>query len=244
MWSYMRRNLPAKWIELARAVRNRVSNSEKENQGRSNKEIFSEIYSEGKWGRGADPSSPYSGSGSHTPELVDQYIAAVTEFLSRFDGSRALVDLGCGDFSVGLRLVEGAKRYIACDIVDGLIEYNKRTYSRANLEFVVLDLCEDPLPEGDVFFVRQVLQHLRNTDIAKFCRKIEASGGYLVLTEHVPSGDFVPNIDKPSGAAIRLYKKSGIVLTQAPFNFRVKSEEVICEVAQMGGVVRTTVYGL
>ena len=244
MWAHIRRKLPARWVELAPGARKRALDRDKRNKGRTNKEIFSEIYSQGKWGRGADPDSPYSGSGSHTPEIVDRYVAAVKGFWDRFDGPMTLVDLGCGDFSVGSKLLAGARRYIACDIVDSVIEYNKRTYLQANLEFVVLDLCNDPLPDGDVFLVRQVLQHLQNADIAKFCRKVEAKGGYLILTEHVPVGEFAPNLDKASGAAIRLFKRSGVVLTQPPFDLRVMSEQVICEVPQMGGVVRTVVYRL
>ena len=67
--------------------------------------------------------------------------------------------------------------------------------------------------------VRQVLQHLTNSEIIKFVEKVKSSYEYLICTEHLPSNnDYIPNIDKPTGADIRLGIGSGIDLTRAPFN--------------------------
>jgi len=108
----------------------------------------------------------------------------------------------------------------------------------------VVDIASDPLPPGDVVLIRQVLQHLSNADIAAALAKISAYE-YAVITEHVPAaGPFKPNIDKPSGAEIRLSLQSGIVLTEPPFSLRPVSQDVLCEVPAFAGVIRTVAYRL
>ena len=67
---------------------------------------------------------------------------------------------------------------------------------------------------------------------------------YLLLTEHLPLGTFVHNVDKPSGPDIRLGFNSGVVLTSAPFNLRVLDAKHVCDVAELGGTIRTTLYKL
>jgi hypothetical protein len=39
-----------------------------------------------------------------------------------------------------------------------------------------------------------------------------------LVTEHVPSGRFVPNLDKPHGPDTRLPDGSGVMLDEAPFS--------------------------
>jgi hypothetical protein len=100
------------------------------------------------------------------------------------------------------------------------------------------------LPPGDVVFIRQVLQHLSNNDIALVISKL-TQYRVLVVTEHLPpNNDFVPNVDISNGAHIRLQGtfSSGVVLTAPPFNLVPKHERVLCEVDGYGGVIRTTAY--
>ena len=116
----------------------------------------------------------------------------------------------------------------------------------ANLRFEVLDIVRDPLPEGDVVFIRQVFQHLSNAHIAAVIRKLHRCPRWIV-TEHLPAGsDFVANLDKHPGLNIRLDAPeaggSGVVLTAPPFNIRPAGEQILCEVPSYGGVIRTTAY--
>ena len=74
-------------------------------------------------------------------------------------------------------------------------------------------------------FIRQVLQHLSNAQISRIVPKLSIYR-LLVLTEYLPSsGDFVPNLDRPTGVGTRLGTEtdSGIVLTEPPFNLPTKS---------------------
>ena len=134
-------------------------------------------------------------------------------------------------------------RYTACDVVPDLIDFNRTALTHLDVDFRVLDMVEDALPEGDVVFVRQVLQHLGNAAISKAIAKIAAQYKYLVLTEHVPArAGFVPNVDIVSGAGTRLVLGSGVVLTTSPFNLRPLEERVLFESGQFGGTIRTIAY--
>ncbi|MFY7865170.1 MAG: class I SAM-dependent methyltransferase [Roseateles sp.] len=212
----------------------------------SAKQTFTAIYRSGTWGSNAKTGDRYfSGTGSHDPQVVDPYVAAVSAFLRELSGSPSVVDLGCGDFNVGSKIRQLCGSYTACDIVEELIERNQRVFASLAVDFRVLDMINDDLPAARVFFVRQVLQHLSNADIAQVLSKIPTTCEYLIVTEHLPSkAGFVPNVDKERGHEIRLRVGSGVVLTAAPFELKPISEEVLCEVPEMGGVIRTLAYRL
>jgi len=183
-----------------------------------------QVYSAKLWGdNGTDF---YSGHGSHEPQLVAPYIAAVTTFLQSLKPAPTICDLGCGDFNIGSQLVPFCKKYIGVDIVEDLVAFNTRAFTSPNLEFVCADIAKDPLPKGDCAIVRQVLQHLSNAEIQAVANKLYHYR-YVVLTEHLPLGDYVPNVDIISGQGIRLKHQSGIDLLQAPFDLRVKEATVL-----------------
>jgi hypothetical protein len=208
--------------------------------------IFSTIYAKGIWGKSKDPSKPfYSGSGSHDASIVSTYIQSVQNFLKTFGQKPNAVDLGCGDFSVGSQIRSLCNHYIACDIVPELIDYNKKLFHQFDVDFRFLDLVSNDYPNSEIVFIRQVLQHLSNSEIKKIIPKLKENFKYLVLTEHLPFiSNFPHNIDKPTGPNIRLEFGSGVVLTSAPFNLIAKEEKVLCEVNEYGGIIRTILYVL
>jgi len=209
------------------------------------KHIFSEIYAKGMWGKVEDSDSFCSGHGSHLPVHVDLYVAAVSEFLRGFPSPLNVVDCGCGDFNVGSQIRQYCSNYVACDIVPDLIARNKILFKNLNVDFRVVNIIEDELPSGDVVIIRQVLQHLSNEHIKQFVNKIRRYR-YLILTEYVPGGEFVPNIDQPTGAFSRLARgiQSGIVLTKEPFLLKAISERTICTTHEQTGLLYTVVYEL
>jgi len=232
-----------------RAIRQyRSRGSFKEYRNLSTQQVFTKIYEGGVWGRSSDPSQPFfSGSGSHDDTAVSVYVQAVGDFLSTLDKKPDVVDLGCGDFAVGSKLRHLCRRYTACDIVPKLIEFNKEKYKSLNVDFGVLDLTTDELPDGDIVFIRQVLQHLSNKRILAAIPKISAKYKYLILSEPLPpTRVFDHNVDIPVGPHIRLGIQSGIVLTSPPFNLRVKSELQLCGAPEpkLGGLIITTLYRL
>jgi hypothetical protein len=188
------------------------------------KDAMGQVYKLKLWG--SNSSEFYSGEGSHLPEIVDPYIDKVTLFLKSFETPFIVCDLGCGDFNIGKELVPYTKKYFAIDIVKELIDYNQEKFKSENLEFQCLDIAKDDLPIGDCAIIRQVLQHLSNTEIKTILNKL-SDFKYIILTEHLPEGYFEPNKDIISGQGIRLKKQSGVEITSPPFNLKVKEEKEI-----------------
>src|ERR1039457_761942 len=210
------------------------------------KEAFTKIYTDALWGKSTTARDDFfSGSGSNQPHIVATYISAVDTFLKSLDNKPRVVDLGCGDFSVGSQIRSLCGPYIACDVVEPLIERNKDKYRGLDVDFRAVDITADELPDGDVVFIRQVFQHLSNELIIKALPIISSKYRYLLLTEHVPSSPtFIPNIDKPTGPDTRLANASGVVLTSPPFNLKVRRAEVLCEALEAGSIIQTHLYQL
>ena len=205
------------------------------------KDAMEQVYEMNLWGGNKAPF--YSGIGSHDPKIVDPYIDAITSFLTSFKTPLHVCDLGCGDFNVGKELVKYTKKYVAVDIVNNLIIHNKEKFKEDNLEFQCLDIAVDNLPSGDCAILRQVLQHLSNAEIQQILNKLTAFK-YVILTEHVPVGEFTPNKNIISGQGNRMKKQSGINLLAPPFNFKVKEEKLVLSVIleDSSGVINTTIY--
>ena len=205
------------------------------------KDAMEQVYEMKLWG--GNKSDFYSGIGSHDLEIVNPYIDVLKSFLTSFKSPLTVCDLGCGDFNVGKELVKHTRGYVAVDVVKELIEHNKEKFKEGNLEFHCLDIAVDDLPSGDCALLRQVLQHLSNTEVQSIVRKLN-DFKYVILTEHLPEGDFVPNKEIISGQGIRLKKQSGLNLLAPPFNFKVKEEKQLLSIAlkDCKGVIVTTFY--
>ena len=209
----------------------------------STKEVFTKIYNENVWGAdSSNPGSYFSGGGSHDATQIAPYISAVNKFIAALPNKPDVIDIGCGDFNIGSKIRGLCNKYIACDIVDGLIDQNKINFKDAAVDFRVFDLTNEKCEKVDIIFVRQVLQHLSNDDIKKGLQNIIPYCKYLILTEHLPPGNFKRNLDKPTGPDIRAVLNSGIDITASPFNFSNLKGECICEVPDALGSIKTFVY--
>ena len=193
--------------------------------------IFQDVYQRHLWG--SDGNSKYfSGIGSRG-EAAKLYVRKMAELLqshaAELGRSLTVVDLGCGDFEIGRALLERLPdlRYIGCDIVPELTAHNRSIYGGPNVRFEQLDIVTDPLPEGDVCLMRQVLQHLCNADISAFLDR--ACYRWAYVTEGHPAHRTGPaNPDKRTGHEVRFdWRKGrgrGVELDRPPFN--LASEEV------------------
>lgn len=190
------------------------------------KNVMHQIYDKHLWG--GEGFDFYSGDGSHKTEITNSYLKAVTTFLGSHKNPLTVCDLGCGDFNIGNHLVKHTQKYVAIDVVDDLIERNKTIFKADNLEFHCLDIAKDELPNADCVILRQVLQHLSNTEIKQITKKLNKYK-YIILTEHIPTGNFVSNKDIISGQGIRLKQNSGVNLLESPFNLKVNTSEKIDE---------------
>jgi hypothetical protein len=205
------------------------------------KAAMEQIYEKGLWGNNG--SSFFSGNGSHDVSITQPYLKMVKTFLKWFETPLSVCDLGCGDFNIGKELVEFTSFYAAVDIVPDLIEHCKSNFKHNNLDFQCLDISVGDLPSADCVIIRQVLQHLSNKEIDMIVSKLP-DYKYVILTEHLPTGDFEPNVDIISGQGIRLKKQSGVNILAQPFNFKIEkilSSEAI-DIVNGKGVIQTEIY--
>ena len=207
------------------------------------KDVMEQIYDQSLWG--GKEFDFYSGIGSHDPMMVNIYVKTVTDFLKSHDHKMTICDIGCGDFNIGQHIFKYSKKYFAIDIVEELIERNKIKFKTKNLEFLCLDIANEVLPKADVIIIRQVLQHLSNNEIQQILNRLKTCK-YIILTEHLPVGDFIPNTNKIASQGIRLKQQSGVDILSAPFNFKVKKEDVLNEIVLKNGPgkIKTSLFTL
>jgi SAM-dependent methyltransferase len=209
-------------------------------------QVFSEIYRRGLWG--GTGKRFHSGAGSRDDAVVQPYLASIIEYLRGYGSQKPkIVDLGCGDFSVGRQLLEYCSQYVAVDVVPDLIRHLQAIFVDSRLEFRQIDITRDDLPSGDVCLIRQVFQHLSNAQILNVLAKLRQYK-VVFITEHYPKDgpQVVPNIDKVHGSTIRLFNSSGVYFDKPPFAVPSTNLELFLEVPDgncfeeyEAGVIRT-----
>ena len=210
-------------------------------QNMSAKESMRKIYLKKWWGGKAEF---YSGRGSHDSHIIDPYINFVIKFVEENKIS-SIVDLGCGDFNIGSKIYKYVQKYIAIDVVPELVEFNRSIYRSDNLHFLCLDAIEDQLPPGDIILIRQVLQHLTNSEIQSILKKL-SSYKFVFITEGIPQREFLPNRDHFHGPDIRLSYNSGVVVHDDPFLFNYTTYHEVLRIPDFRdeAFIVTTVYKL
>jgi SAM-dependent methyltransferase len=185
-------------------------------------QAFETVYRTKAWGQTAGEAY-CSGEGSD-PGFAQPYEKLVRELINSRGISRVL-DLGCGDFRVG-RLIcapPAPFQYLGYDVVEELVGYNRAQFGRGGVDFRCGNIIEDELPDADLCLIRQVLQHLSNSQILRVLSKC-TKYPCMLITEEVYTGPRCrPNRDKPHGPDNRLYDRSGVYLDRPPFNQNAKS---------------------
>lgn len=222
------------------------------NASQSPEQVFSRIYRTRQWGSGgpgAHSSGFHSGNGSTDEAIVGPYVDRIRKELTSCGPAKPkVVDLGCGDFSVGSRILDCCSEYIGVDVVPDLIEHLRATVNDSRASFISLDITQAvEYPDADVCFLRQVLQHLSNAQIQFILPRLDKYD-CVYITEHYPSDRVavIPNLDKAHGADIRLYQNSGVYLDGPPFSISAERLKLILEVPApdfgklyAGGFIRT-----
>lgn len=233
-----KKNTTHLFIKLYQKIR--IACLRRANRARTVKDVFTRIYMRNIWG--GKPRQYHSGDGS-TKNHAFLYANAVKTFIKERRITN-VVDLGCGDFVVGSKLQMDKLKYIGVDIVDDLIKQNQEKHGTVDIEFQCLDIISDELPNAELCLVRQVFQHLSNSQIISILHKIKQYK-YVLITEHYPAPriHFSPNKDKPHGPDTRIYDNSAVCLDLPPFNMQIS--KMLLEVdpypnlADQGGKIRT-----
>lgn len=196
-----------------RLDRHRLRRDLKASVGRSRRDVFAEIYDRNLWGGAHGTYS--SGTGS-AGEAIGPYATLVRALIAG-EGITKVVDLGCGDFAVGARILSPGIAYVGCDLHPPLIARNRALFGAANIAFRVADIVTDPLPEGDLCIIRQVFQHLPNGDIARVLAKTRPYRLVLVTDEQIAGDEATANADIPPYHGTRRVFGQGLKLERAPF---------------------------
>lgn len=136
---------------------------------------------------------PSSGPGS-TKEYTKEFrecILSVIGGLTTGGGRKTVVDIGCGywDYQSAIPWVELGVDYVGLDIKPDVVEHNTRTFGtepsqdKGSIRFEVCDtFAKDYVPHrGDLYFIKDVLQHVSNLDIIRLLEKLrKTKARYLI----------------------------------------------------------------
>ena len=133
------------------------------------------------------------------------------------------VDAPCGDFNWMKEVQPHLNvEYIGLDIVESVIQINRKLYGSEQIRFEVANICHDRIPDCDVIMVRDCLFHLSFADINSFLENLSRCDyKFLFTTTHLV-GDGFKNEDIATGD----FRK--IDIFAPPFNF--DESKVTCRV--------------
>lgn len=166
------------------------------------KEIFEDIIRHRRW------RDVLCGSGS-TLDYTAMLRESLPKLLAQFN-IQSMLDAPCGDYS-WMSLVKFPPDFVykGGDIVASMIEQNRQQHP--GVDFRVLDISRDTLPDVDMIFVRDCLIHFSDDDVARtldnFC---QSSVKYVMLTSYLPQ--FAENQNIQTG------NFRGVNMQKPPFN--------------------------
>ena len=98
-------------------------------------------------------------------------------------GVRTLLDAPCGDFNWMQHVELGLDAYIGVDILTELMAELQLRHGCGNRRFIRQNLIEDVLPHADTIICRDLLPHLKYSEIDAVLRNFRRSGAtYLITT--------------------------------------------------------------
>ena len=153
-------------------------------------QIFTQIYERNGWGNTESLSGP-----SSTLQRTENLRGFLSKFFS-LHNIKSVVDAPCGDMNWMSKLLESCNvHYTGIDIVEDLIENNKKKYGNSNTAFFCKNILQDPLPKADLMICRDFMFHMSYSDISRFMKNFIESGiKYIFLTTHINS--FILEKDK------------------------------------------------
>lgn len=166
------------------------------------KEIFENIYRFDLWGGG-------SGEGSRL-----LHCRPYVEFLQKFLKEKnigSVVDFGCGDWQLSSHIDWNGVDYKGYDIVDKVIDTNRRQFTTPHIEFHPTPADYDELPSADLLLVKDVLQHWSFATIQEFIPVFNRYK-YVLVTNCIGTVENAINIDIHDG------EFRPLDISKAPFN--------------------------
>ena len=149
--------------------------------------IFEKIYKKNYWGSAESLSGPGS-------DLINTQNIRIElpKIISKYKIQKVL-DVPCGDFNWMKLVVDKSDiDYLGCDIVEELININKKLYSSNKVNFSKLNLINDQLPDADLLVCRALFFHLDFFSIKKILENFKRSNiKYILLTNSPKLENFI-----------------------------------------------------
>jgi SAM-dependent methyltransferase len=147
-------------------------------------EFFEHIYYAKIWGEGSLSSEIGGSGGGSTIAATRDVREYIVDFLSTHPEVQTFLDVGCGEaiWQMLIPWEEYGVKYIGLDVVEPLIKINQEKWAhRPGVEFIFADGFTKPLPQADVCFIKDVLQHWNDKQIRSFVQKIRNDYHYLMV---------------------------------------------------------------
>jgi SAM-dependent methyltransferase len=149
------------------------------------KNVFTNIYLKNLWEMGQTNSKSGLGSSDIFTENIKKIIPDVIE---KYE-IKTMIDTSCGDWNWMKKIQESLNcNYIGIDVVDEIIEENKKKFSSEKFEFISDDFlsylknCDDN--SVDLILCRHTCEHLEREYIQDFLKEVKRVSKYLLLTTH------------------------------------------------------------
>lgn len=183
--------------------------------------FFDRHYAKGGWGA----SNFGSGPGS-TVEHTKEYVKLINQILQEPSPIKRIVDIGCGDWEFMQHVNLTGKEYIGIDVSKLIVDRNTQKFSKPNVSFLNLNPVFDDIPDGDIFFMKDVLQHLPDNHVDTILKKLIKKKGWALITndgtrENTPKqistgrhrnlNVLLPPFNFPGVTVLRFHKKQVIL---------------------------------
>lgn len=148
----------------------------------SDKEIFTDIYKTREWGgwNGVGP-------GSTEKDGAQPFINYLQNFLNSHPEITTVVDMGCG-YGELLKNIKWPKqaKYLGLDIVDSVIDFNRKHYVKKNIKFSKVNKLQDLAKyKGDLLILKDVIQHWTTQQILYAKNNIIPNFRYAIIVNNI-----------------------------------------------------------
>lgn len=171
---------------------------------------FEYIYKSKYWQNVEDGSLSGAGSNEVSTEKIR---SELKEFVLQNNIS-SIIDIPCGDWQWMSMFDLSEINYMGYDVVEELIISNTKKHKSENINFGVKNLINDSLPKADLVIVRDMLNHLDESDIFKCINNLQNSEiRYIGITNFPKISNNIKNF---LGDKLRLGDR------WRPINFTIK----------------------
>lgn len=147
-----------------------------------NKYVFTKIYKGDLFNSRSGNENPVSKSGSGSDlEQTREIINMLPNIFQKYE-IKSVLDVPCGDFYWMQYVDLKGIQYTGGDIVSEIIDQNNQKYANETIQFREIDIINEDLPQVDLILCRDLLVHLKNSQITDALKNIKRSGSKYLLT--------------------------------------------------------------